>query len=340
MNNLNPQKLRRVAGPYILYPVPHGTDDHCQGLRLVDTPCGHPCPHALFEPLPPQPAPLPGIYLTAVGGAKGVYLTAGDTPGQAIPLGQVHQMAMGPRLSNTDKPRHPLARRGARNRRPADPNPQGPDRALLRLTITHTAQLPATLAAKKHFIVEGLTDDVIILAANILAAAMDAWDDAMGHPTARKDRVQRKEDTLKRDFVDHLVQLTSPPEQNNRKTKGPKVTDWTIFDKPPTAPTVTLTCHEHTWWVAQWNATGTTERVHGFTPEARTATPLALKDRFSHSTHHTDHPLAHWLALKMAMHWTVDAQTTDTTLPATWLKVTRNLAAYVRKHGTSQPYAG
>ena len=146
LNNLNPQKLRRVAGPYILYPVPSGMDDHCPGLRPGDPPRGHPCPHALFQPLPPQPAPLPGIYLNAVAGAKGVYLTSGDTAGQAIPLGQVHHMAMGPRLSNTDKPRHPLARRSARDPRPGDPNAPGTDRALLHLTMKHTAQLPATLA--------------------------------------------------------------------------------------------------------------------------------------------------------------------------------------------------
>ena len=36
------------------------------------------------------------------------------------------------------------------------------------------------------------------------------------------------------------------------------------------------------------------------------------------------------------MHWTVDASATDTTLPETWLTLTRNLAAYVRKHGTAQ----
>ena len=101
LNTLNPQKLRRVAGPYILYPVPHGMDDHCPGLRPGDPPCEHPCPHALFQPLPPQPAPLPGIYPNTVTGTKGVYLTAGDTPGQAVPLDQVHHMAMGPRLPNT-----------------------------------------------------------------------------------------------------------------------------------------------------------------------------------------------------------------------------------------------
>ena len=99
--------------------------------------------------------------------------------------------------------------------------------------------------------------------------------------------------------------------------KGPKVPDWTILDNRRKAPTVTLTCHQNTWWVAQWSATGTTDRVHTCTPEMETATPLALGDRFSHTTHHTDHPLAHWLALKTAMHWTVDAATTDTTLPAT-----------------------
>ena len=220
-----------------------------------------------------------------------MYLTAGDTAGQAVPLDHVHHMAMGPRLSNTDKPRHPLARRGTRDPRPADPNAPGPDRALLHLTMKHTAQLPPTLAGEKYFIVEGLTDDVITLAANTLAATTDAWDDAVGHPTACKDRVQEKEDTLTPDLVDHLVQRTSPPEQHNRKTEGPKVTDWTTFIyKPPDAPTVTLTCHQHTWRVAQRNATGTTDRVHPFTRETTTATPLALGDRFSHSTAETKAP--------------------------------------------------
>ena len=309
----------------------------CPGLRPRDPPYGHPCPHALFQPLPPQPAPLPGIYLNTITGAKGVYLTTGDTTGQAVPLDQVHHMALGPRLPNADKPRNPLAGRGAREPRPVDPNAPGPDRALLNLTMKHTAQLPTTLAGEKYFIVEGLTDDVITLAANTLAATTDAWDVAVGHPTARKDRVQGTEDTLTPDLMNHLVTLTSPPEQHDRKTKGPKVTDWAVFnDKPPDTPTVTLTCHQHTWWVARWNATGTTDRVHRFTPAAKPATPLALGDRFSHSTHHTNPPRAHWLALKTAMHWTVDAPATDTTLPETWLTLTHNLAAYVRKYGTAQ----
>ena len=184
---------------------------------------------------------------------------------------------------------------------------------------------------------EGLTDDVITLAANTLAATTDAWYVAVGHPTVRKDRVQETEDTLSPDLVSHLVTLTSPAEQHDRKTEGPKVTDWAAFiDRPPDTPTVTLTCHQHTWWVAQWNTTGTTDRVHTFTPEAKPATRLALGDRFQNSTHHTNHPRAHWLALKTAMHWTVDAPATNTTLTETWLTLTRNLAAYVRKHGTAQ----
>ena len=157
-------------------------------------------------------------------------------------------MALGPRLPNTDKPRHPLARHGTRDPRPVDPNAPGPDRALLHLTMKHTAQLPTTLAGEKYFIVEGLTNDVITLAANTLAATTDAWDVAVGHPTARKDRVQVTEDTLTPDLMNHLVTLTSPPEQHNRKTEGPKVTDWTAFIyRPPDTPTVTLTCRQHTW---------------------------------------------------------------------------------------------
>ena len=49
----------------------------------------------------------------------------------------------------------------------------------------------------------------------------------MGHPTARKDRVQDTKDTLMPDLVNHLV--TSPPEQHDRKTEGPKVTDPAAF---------------------------------------------------------------------------------------------------------------
>ena len=169
LNTLSPDKLRRVAGPYIRYPVPHGMDGPCPGLRPGDPPCGHPCPHALFQPLPPQPAPLPGIYVTTITGAKEVYLTTGDSTGQAVSLDQVHHMALGPRLPNADKPRNPLAGRGAREHRPVDPNARGPDRALLHLTMKHTAQLPTTLAGEKYFIVERLTDDVITLAANTLA---------------------------------------------------------------------------------------------------------------------------------------------------------------------------
>ena len=80
-----PSETAQGGGPYILYPVPHGMDDHCRGLRPGDPPCGHPCRDALFQPLPPQPAPLPGIYLNTVTGAKGVYLTAGDTRGKPSP---------------------------------------------------------------------------------------------------------------------------------------------------------------------------------------------------------------------------------------------------------------
>ena len=145
------------------------------------------------------------------------------------------------------------------------------------------------------------------------------------------------EDTLTPDLVNHLVTLTNPPEQHDRKTEGPKVNDWAaLIDTPPDDPMVTVTCHQHTLWVVQWNATGTTDRVHTFTPEVKPATPMALGDRFKHSTHHTNQPRAHWLALKTAMHWTVDAPATDTTLPETWLTLTRNLAAYIRKHGTAR----
>ena len=70
-----------------------------------------------------------------------------------------------------------------------------------------------------------------------MEATTDAWDVAEGHPTARKDRVQGTEDTLTPDLMNHLVTLTSPPEQHDQKTEGPKVTDWAAFnDKFPDPP--------------------------------------------------------------------------------------------------------
>ena len=175
INSLNPRKLRRVAGPYILYPVPHSMDGPCPGLRTGHPPCGHPCPDALFQPLPPQPALLPGIYLNTIPGTKGVHLTAGDTLGQAIPRHQVHHMAIGPRLIDTNKPGHRLVGRTAREPQPIDPNAPGPDRALLHLTMKPKAQLPTALEGETHFIVGDLTDDVITLAANTLGAVRDTW---------------------------------------------------------------------------------------------------------------------------------------------------------------------
>ena len=133
-------------------------DDHRPGLRPADPPCRHCCPHALFQQLPPQPAPLPGVYLNTVTGAKEVCLTTGDTTGQAIPLDQVHHMALGPWLPNTDEPRHLVVRHGACDPRPLDPNAPGPDRALLHFIMTHTAQLLITLAGEKYCIGEGLTE--------------------------------------------------------------------------------------------------------------------------------------------------------------------------------------
>ena len=50
----------------------------------------------------------------------------------------------------------------------------------------------------------------------------------------------------------------------------------------------------------------------------------------------TGHPLAHWLALKTAMHQTLDAPATDTPLSTTWLTLNRSSAAYVRRHGITQ----
>ena len=274
----------------------------------------------MFQPLPSQPAPLPGIYLITVLGAKGGYLTAGDTLSQAIPLHQTKHMAMRPRVLDTSKPRHALAGRGARDFQATNHNPLGPNRALLHLTMKHTAQLPATLEGKKHFILEVLTDDVITLAANTLMAARNKWDDTVGHPTERKDRLEQRDDILPTELMDQLIHLTSPPEQCVQ-TIVPEVTDWTVLELPLDTSTVTVTCHQHTWWVAQWDGRGTAARRQTCTSEPETASLLALRDRFRHCTHQANHPLAHWLALKTAVHWTVDAPTSVSTLSTTWLNL-------------------
>ena len=108
--------------------------------------------------------------------------------------------------------------------------------------MKRTSQLPTTLAGEKHFIVEGLTDDVITLAANSLAAVTDMADDAVGHPTESKDRVQERDDTLTPELMAHVTQITSSPEQYVQKIAR-KLTDWTVRQRLPDTPTVTLKCH-------------------------------------------------------------------------------------------------
>ena len=303
-------------------------DGPCPRLGTRTPDVDYHAPPALFRPLAAQPAPLPGIYLNTIPGARGVHLTAGNTLGQAIPLHQVHNMAMGPRPTDTNKPRHPVAGRRAGEPRPTDPSAPGPDRALLHLTMKPTAQLLTALEGETHFIVEGLTDYIIGLATN----------DAVGHPTARRDRIQKKVDTLRPEYMDQLLQLrslTGPREQRIRRI-GLEVTDWTGLDHTPDTPTVTLMSHQRTWCVAHRDGKGTAARVLLHTPETWTTSPLTLGNRFRHSTHHTDHPLAHWLALKTAMLWTFDAPATNTTLPTTWLPLARNVAAYMRRHRMTQ----
>ena len=136
--------------------------------------------------------------------------------------------------------------------------------------------------------------------------------------------------------MDHLIQVTSPPKCYLQKNGALILTDWTVLKRPPDTPTVTLTWHQHTWWVALWDGRGTATRVQTCTPEPQTATPEELGDHFRNCADHTNHLLAHWLAVKTAMPSTMDAPATDTTLPTTWLTLDRNVAAYVRRHGMTQ----
>ena len=55
LKTLDPQRMRRAAGPYIPYPVPHGMDDHCPGLRPGDPFCGHPAPTPCCSHCPHSP---------------------------------------------------------------------------------------------------------------------------------------------------------------------------------------------------------------------------------------------------------------------------------------------
>ena len=123
-----------------------------------------------------------------------------------------------------------------------DPNNPNTDRALLPHTIRTTAPLPATLKGEKKFIAEGLTEGVITLATNTLAAVTDTPNDTVGHPMELENRIQEKEDTLAPELMDHLAQLTSQPEQHVLRIVL-KVTDWTVLDSTPGTTMVALMCH-------------------------------------------------------------------------------------------------
>ena len=241
-------------------------------------------------------------------------------------------MAMGPRLTDTNRQREPLAGRGAREPQPTDPNTPGPDRLLLHLTMTPTVQVPTLLEGETNFFVEDLTDNVITLATNTLAAVTNTSDNAAGQPTARKDKIQEKEDTLTPELMDQLLQLrslTGPPEQRVPRI-GLKVTDWTVLNHTPDTPAVDTPGGSHRGWEGHCDL-GT--EAHISDPNSH---PTGARGPFR--TLHPPHqpPLAHWLAVKTAMHWTVAAPVTDTTLPTTWLAQARKVVAYVRRQGMTQ----
>ena len=192
LNSLNPKKQGEKTLHHV--PRPHGMDGPCPWLRTGDPPCGHPCPTLCSNSCPHNLPRSQISTLTQYLEPKEAYLTAEDTLGKAISLHQIQHMVMKPRLPDTNKSRYPLAGCGACYPRPMDSNARGPDRALLLLTMKPTGQLPATLEGKGHFIVESLTDNVITLAANTLAAVTDTWDDAVGHPTERKGTTTKGRD--------------------------------------------------------------------------------------------------------------------------------------------------
>ena len=200
-----------------MYAVPHRMDGPCPRLQTGDPPCGHPCPHGLFQPLPPQPAPLPGIYINTVPGAKGMYLTAGDTLSQAIPLDQIHHMAMAPQLPDTNKPETPSGRtRGAGSPAPG-PRRHGPRYDAAAPHHETQGPAPSDPGGGKALHCGRSYGPRHRSGSQHLGGVMGTRDDDVGHPTERKDRVQEREDSLAPGLMDHLVQLTSPPEQYVQK---------------------------------------------------------------------------------------------------------------------------
>ena len=216
LNTLHSRKLRRVAGPYVVYLVFHGMDSSSVGFRLGDPLFGQPYPYSLFQPLHPQGARFLCIFSNAIPGNKGVHFTIGDTGGQAIRLSHIHHMAMGPRMPDTNKPCALLSGRVASKPWPANPKAPGPDSAFLHLLTTLKAQPQGTLTGEKYFIVEGLTDDIITVVANTLTNIRGALAQNIGHPKGRKDQAQKKDDTLTPKLMDRQVQTSSPPEQHNK----------------------------------------------------------------------------------------------------------------------------
>ena len=92
----HPKPPKTTQGGGALHTIPR-TPRH--GWPVPKAPARGPPLRATLPPRPvptiaPQLAPLPGVYLNTVTGAKGVYLTTRDTTGQAIPLDQVHHMAL------------------------------------------------------------------------------------------------------------------------------------------------------------------------------------------------------------------------------------------------------
>ena len=71
LNSLNPKKLRRMAGPYVLYPVPHGMDGPSAGPRPREALLRTAQPTCLVPTATPPTRPNPRYLLWHGTGCQG-----------------------------------------------------------------------------------------------------------------------------------------------------------------------------------------------------------------------------------------------------------------------------
>ena len=157
LNNIQPHKLQRAVGPFVVHITPYGINQpQCEHH---DPPCSTPCTSPLRQRLP-APTNTGNMYLGTVPGDPGIYILPYGSREHAIPSHGVDSLALG-RSPPNHQHEHIL---GDKRTQAPDGGKKAHQRALAHITVHPTAHLPKDLGTERHIVLEGQAHHIITTA--------------------------------------------------------------------------------------------------------------------------------------------------------------------------------